>query len=292
MGDHPRSIIVNADGFGFTPGVNRGILETLKFGIVKSVSCNANFDAIEDLPELIAEFPQVSVGVHFNLSVGSPVCDPAEVPSLVGRDGTLLGEALVPKLLTGKIRQSEIEAELEAQALRMEQLGARISHWDGHENKHLYPQFFWAAMGVAKNHSIEALRTHRRYLFLDDPSNRLLRLSQYYVRNPRRILTHVGGRTSSFVARRRDFKMADRLISPSYADASAKQFMETWLAMMQLLPAGVNEIYCHPGYPDDLLRAHADYVDERADEVALLTSPELMEAISDRGIRLLSFWDL
>ena len=287
-----KKLVINADGFGFTPGVNTGIVEAVAGGLITSVSCNANFEHIRELPELIGTYPGVSVGVHFNLSVGEPVAPGSEVASLVGSDGRFLGEDFVGAMMSGKIRFSQMKTELDAQARRLEELGAKISHWDGHQNKHLFPPFFLAAMQVAKAHGIRSMRTHRRYLFLQDEVDRGKSLRRYYRQNPRRFLTHGGGRLTSFIARRNGFTMADRLISPAYADSTAKHLAETWISIMRQLPKGVNEIYCHPGYPDDLLRKNASYVNEREDEVRVLTSQELKDAVAANHVQLVSFRDL
>src|SRR4051812_38683730 len=90
----PRTLIVNADGFGFAPGVNRGIEEVVQRGVVRSTSCVVNFPDIEELPEFTARWPHVSAGVHFNLSVGRPLSDPSRVRTLVDSEGALLGDEL------------------------------------------------------------------------------------------------------------------------------------------------------------------------------------------------------
>ena len=287
-----KRLIVNADGFGFTPGVNRGIRDAVRDGIVTSISCNANFPFIDELPELMREFPQLSPGVHLNLSVGRPISPPSDVPSLVNAEGCLHGPDFVRRLMTGRIRLSEMERELDAQIGRMLDLGVTPSHWDGHQNKHLYPPFFWTAMRVAKRRGVVRLRSHRRYLFMQDGAARRRRIAAYYARNPYRLATHAWGRLTALIARLRGFKTPDRLISPAYLDHSAKYLTGTWVALMCELPEGTSEIYCHPGYPDDILRAHAVYVDQRKEEVAVLTSPEVRSAVRDSGVDLVSFYDL
>ena len=83
-----RTLIVNADGFGFGPGATKGILEAIaNGGIITSVSVNANFPDAERGRELVAAHPAISVGVHVNPVAGSPCLAPDRVPSLVGRDG-------------------------------------------------------------------------------------------------------------------------------------------------------------------------------------------------------------
>ncbi|RLA92896.1 MAG: hypothetical protein DRG83_21780 [Deltaproteobacteria bacterium] len=288
-----KKLIVNADGFGFTPGVNRGIIESIKKGIVRSTSALANMPAIEEITNFQKQFPEVSIGIHFNLSVGRPVSPPNEVKSLVNAKGEFLGEKFVPYLLTGKIRFAEMVKELENQVKRLvEDFGITLTHFDGHQNKHLYPQFFFAALKVAKRWNISFMRSHNRYLFFKDNTGRFRKLFLYYLSHPQRLLTHSAAKLLTKYAHMRGIKTPDRLITPGYVDSSKKSFLETWLMIIEKLPEGVNEIYCHPGYPDDLLAKYATYVEERKIEVEILTSRELKKAIRDKGVQLISFKDL
>ena len=65
-----------------------------------------------------------------------------------------------------------------------------------------------------------------------------------------------------------------------------------WRVLAETLPAGYSEIYCHPGYPDDLLRANAYYVDERAVETKVLSDPELKQFYADHNVQIITFRDL
>lgn len=289
-----RRLIVNADGFGFAPGVNRGIEAAVAAGVVRSTSCVVNFAEIEELPVFTARWPHVTAGVHFNLSVGRPVSDPADVRTLVDADGNFLGAALPGRLLSRNIDREHMRRELRAQAQRMIDLGTLPSHWDGHQNKHLYPPFFQDALAVARACGIRCMRTPRRFLVpaRRDGDSRARALARYYARHPRRVLTHGYGRLLSRVGRRRGMCMADRLISPAYVGGTEKWVLDTWLRIIDELPPGTSEIYCHPGFPDDELRSRARYVDERELEVAVLTAEHLESRVRSRGIELASFGDL
>ena len=153
-----RRLIVNADGFGFTEGVNRGIVEAVEGGLVHSTSCVVNFPAIEELPAFAAHWPHVSPGVHFNLSVGRPVCDPGQVRTLVDGEGLMFGDRLPRRLLTGAVEREHIRRELRAQLGRMVTLGVTPTHWDGHQNKHLYAPFFQEALAVARSGGVRRMR--------------------------------------------------------------------------------------------------------------------------------------
>jgi len=287
-----KRLIVNADGFGFTFGINKGIFESVADGIVTSTSCVVNFQAIEEVGKLASEFKPISIGIHFNLSVGSPVCKPKEIPSLINEKGEFHGAHFSSLIMKGKIVEEEMLKELRAQAKLLKSQGVRISHWDGHQNKHLYPLFFRCGMTVAEEFGIEAIRTHRRYLFSSESKNRTWDLVKYYISHPKQIATHIYARRNTKMAEKSGFKAADRLITPAYLDRSKKSNLETWVAIMKRLPEGTNEIYCHPGYPDDTLRKYAVYVDERLEEVTIMKSAEVKKAARENGVTLISFWEL
>jgi predicted glycoside hydrolase/deacetylase ChbG (UPF0249 family) len=289
-----RRLIVNADGFGFAPGVNRGIEMAVADGVVRSMSCVVNFADIEELPAFVSRWPHVSVGVHFNLSVGSPLSDLARVRTLVDGDGSFWGPRLPRRLLSREVSREHVHRELRAQAQRMLDLGTIPTHWDGHQNKHLYPPFFQQALAVASECGIRCMRTPHRYLVPAalNGSSRPAALARYYARHPRRVVTHAYGHALSRVARRRGMQMADRLISPAFVGGTEKWVLDTWLQIIETLPAGTSEIYCHPGFVDDALRERAAYVNERELEIAVLTATELKAKLRSSGVELTTFGEL
>lgn len=283
-----RRLIINADGLGFTPGVTAGIRETVKFGIVKSASAVPNFEAASEIGGFAQEFPQVSIGIHLNLSVGRPVTDPIRVRSLVNPEtGEFWGNDLPIRLMTGRVRYDEMVTELGAQVRRLQDMGVVLTHIDGHQNKHLYPPFFSAALHVAQKVGIRCIRSHRRFL-----TGSLVKRIGYYSRHPQRVVTHLSGWILTGYAGRKGLYSADRLISPGYADTSRKFLLQSWMDLIHTLPTGTSEIYCHPAYPDDQLRQYASYVEPRRAEVEILTSEELKAAFQAAGVELISFYDL
>lgn len=287
-----RRLIINADGYGFTPGVNEGVVRTFEAGLVRSTSCTPNFGHLGQVGEVARRFPKVSFGIHFNLSMGPPVTDPSKVPTLVDESGRFWEGDLFRRILRRKIDRQDMVRELTAQAALLADAGVKISHWDGHQNKHLYPPFFEVALEVGKRFGIRGIRTHRRLLYTTRGPAAVSELAPYYLRHPARALTHLGGRLRSRQANRHGYRTADRLITPGYADHSHKSASSFWFTLAETLPAGTSEIYCHPGFPDDLLRANAKYVDEREHEVAVLTDPVLREAFEAASIRSISFLEL
>ena len=112
-----RNLIVNADDFGASAGVNRGILECHVDGIVTSTSLMVEGDAVQEAIALAAEHPGLGVGLHFEAASG-----------LDEQDAAAVG------------------AELDRQLVLFERLAGRgpthiDSHHHIHREEHLMPVF-------------------------------------------------------------------------------------------------------------------------------------------------------
>jgi len=284
-----KNLIVNADGYGFTTGINRGIELSAEHGIVSSISVNANFDAAEDLAAFVRRFPTISVGVHLNPVVGPPVADPKEIPTLVDSKGLFHAGAFTRRLLGGKIDVGQLELELSRQIERVRGMGVSISHLDSHQNRHLYPPFFSLFLRLLHRYGISCMRTHAHFPRAELPRSQR-RLASFYVLHPHRFATHALARAEMTLARRRGALMADRLMSTSSTGDKADQ--GKWLQLLQNVPDGWTEVYCHPAMPDDELPRWATYVEPRRAEVEVMTSPETRDQIERCGIALGSFHDL
>ena len=287
-----RKIIINADGFGFTKGINQAIFEVAKVGSISSVSCNVNFPYIEDITDFSKAFSNISIGLHLNINVGKPILNPKEIPSLVDENGEFWNQKFTRRYLLGKIKFKDIYKELCAQVEKLLSYNVNISHLDGHQNKHLYPGYFGKVLKIGKKYNIQKIRCHRRYLFIYPNKQRFSKLAKYYLLNPKRILSHLFARYQMLYARMKGFKMADRLITPAYLGNSYKYQEKTWIDIIQSCPIGVNEIYCHPGYPDDELRKYAKYVDERLIETEILKSDVIKNCLLKENVDLISFNEL
>ena len=288
-----KRLVINADGFGFTPGINRGITESVEKGVVSSTSCVVNFPYIEDIVVFKRNFPKISTGIHFNLSVGKPVSPPEKVKSLVDEEGEFWRENLTKRIMMKKIKFNDMLIELESQVKKLMEYGVKISHFSGYENKHLYPPFLIAAIKIARRYGITKMRSHNRYLFVRDTLCRKRSILNYYMNRPFRLFTHSMSKIITKFANFKGMKTADRLITSAYyLDHPKKYLLDTWLRIIETLPEGTSEMVCHPGYPDDLLRKYAKYADERRLELDILTSEEIKNAITDKGIEIISFHEL
>lgn len=80
-----RNLIVNADDFGASEGINRGIVQAHTDGVVTSTSLMVHGAAVREAVALAREHPALAVGLHWDLDAGGisrvDIGDPAAVRS-------------------------------------------------------------------------------------------------------------------------------------------------------------------------------------------------------------------
>ena len=155
-----KNLIVNADDLGWTEGVNRGIAEAHRHGIVTSASLLANGAAFASGVEVARSTPGLGVGVHLNLSDGAPVAARELVTSLVNDAGEFAGgpENLLLRIASRGLTLHEVEQEWEAQIEKVRDAGIQPTHLDGHKHVHMLPGLFEIAVRLAKRYRIGAIR--------------------------------------------------------------------------------------------------------------------------------------
>src|SRR5262245_12015792 len=118
-----KRLIINADDFGFTRGVNEGIVRAFKLGVVTSTTLMANGEAFDHAVELAKANPGLAVGCHLAAVGGRPLLN--EGGTLVNGDSRLPATLtnLVSGLIRGKIRIDDIESEFRAQVDRVFKAG-------------------------------------------------------------------------------------------------------------------------------------------------------------------------
>lgn len=157
-------IITNADDFGYTPGVNRAIIDLAEAGVLTSTTVMVNLPEAGQADQLL-KFEGFSLGLHFNLTEGPSVSDPARVPGLVDKDGCFRNKkALERGLKEGKIPVAEVLRELRSQFERLREiLGERIDHFDSHQGLNRIPGVHQAVMEFGRERKIKALRVYAKY---------------------------------------------------------------------------------------------------------------------------------
>jgi predicted glycoside hydrolase/deacetylase ChbG (UPF0249 family) len=288
-----RQLIVNADDFGLTEQVSRGILDAHREGIVTSTTLMANGRGFDAAVSIGRREYGLGIGVHLNLTEGLPVSPAANISTLVNRQGRLHlnPRRLLQGIMTRQVNLAEVEMELWRQITKVLAADILPTHLDGHKHVHILPGVGDIVIRLAQEFSIPSIRCPSEAA-LRIPASRQSRSSwtmaakQYLV-----------GRTVSVFARRFQEKLAKGgLCSPAHFYGLSQTGFLDALDILQILaglPEGTSELMCHPGYLDaDLAKTGTRLLAERETEVRALTAHEVKRLVADRGIQLISYRQL
>jgi predicted glycoside hydrolase/deacetylase ChbG (UPF0249 family) len=156
----PR-LIVNADDFGLTPGVNRAILELHQAGVLTSATLMARASATNEAIEIARATPSLGVGCHIVLVDGDPLRLPSNLPTLTNPDTSRFYPTLgtfLKRLVREKIRASEIELEARGQIEWLQSRGLALTHIDTHKHTHMFPRVLCPILRAAGSCGIRAIR--------------------------------------------------------------------------------------------------------------------------------------
>jgi hopanoid biosynthesis associated protein HpnK len=283
-------LIVNADDFGFTSGVNRAIAECHSHGVVTSTTLMANGPAFAEAAQLAKALPKLSVGCHVVLTDGQPVLDATQLPSLTTgknfRDGM---KTFAARAMTGRMNADEITAEAAAQIRKVQSAGIAVSHLDTHKHTHLFPSILRPLLRAAGECGVRAVRNPFGPR-LPLRSSHLLARPGLWVRYAEvRFLSRFAGRFREAVDRD-GFTTPDGTLGVVVTGALDETLFE---AIARSIPEGTWEFVCHPGYNDaDLKAAKTRLRESREIELRVLTLPAARELLEREGIELISYREL
>ena len=256
-------LVIVADDYGLSPGINRAIEKTLLSGALDGASILVGADHARAALAWAAAHPERDLGVHLNATLGRPVSPASGVRSLVDSSGRFhpLGLFLL-RAATGRIRLEELATEWRAQIAVARGAGVRIRHLDSHHHVHLVP---WIFRRVAAPLAAEE---RVRLRVMDGPTLggglvpiakalALLLLSRVDVRGRSLGSVEAHGTGMGWTA------------SPTLA---------TLRAIVARSRSGETvELVVHPGYPDAALTVSGDpYISGRDRERRILESAEFL----------------
>ncbi|MFY9681733.1 MAG: ChbG/HpnK family deacetylase [Candidatus Sulfotelmatobacter sp.] len=289
-----RRLIVNADDFGFTAGINRAIVEAHTRGIVTSSTLMANGRAFEEAARLAASVPRLSVGCHVVLIDGVPVLDAERLPSIATsnssgpafRDGL---NSFAARALAGRLNPHEIEIEVSAQIGKLQSAGVSVTHVDTHKHTHLFPAVLRPLLRAARACGVRAIRNPFGPSKPLKSSALLARPSLWTRYAEVRILRTLAAKFHD-AAKWEGFVTPDGTLGIVVTGALDEKLFRSIAA---IIPEGTWEFVCHPGYNDaDLASARTRLRQSRETELRVLTMPEVRQLLSDEGIDLISYRDL
>jgi predicted glycoside hydrolase/deacetylase ChbG (UPF0249 family) len=256
-------LILNADDFGLTAGVNRAVIELHRAGALTSATLMARAAATEEAIELACATPTLGVGCHVVLVDGEPVLSPRQdIPHLADpisgrfRSSSLL--SFIYRLYrdpwarywpTQSIVAHEIEAETAAQIALLQSRGVKLTHIDTHKHAHIFADVLRPVLRAAKAAGIYAVRNP----FEPAWSRRATRGASL-IRRAQVSLLRLFEPAFRRIVAEEGFTTTDGSLGVL---ATGSLNAATLGSLLGNLPAGTWELVTHPGYNDaDLARAH------------------------------------
>ncbi len=271
-----RPLIVNADDYGLTAGVSRGILQAHTDGIVTSTSVLVTGSAFDQAAGWLADLGSLDAGIHL-AAVGEdpPVLSAREIPSLVDRRGRLRvsWRSFLAAACRGAVDPEDLEREFAAQIEAARSKGLVLSHVDTHQHLHLWPSVSRVVLRLAKANGIGAVRV------------------------PRSATSMKGAGINQLADGLRASATAAGLASPDWAaglDEAGRMHGPRFVKALGLVSARGHrsaEIGCHPGHAADA-RAHYPWGYEWDQELAWLTSADARDAVEQAGFFLAGYRSL
>ena len=249
-----KRLIVNADDLGRTEGINEGIFDAHRRGVVTSATMMVNYPAARRVSVLSRDSPGLGIGLHVALSGGVPALPPEYLRSMVDAKGMLPAK---PEGLAAA-DPAEVLAEVRAQLKRFREImGRDPTHFDSHHHSHReVPAVFEAILAVAWETGLP-------------------------VRN---VSPAMGERL-----RREGIPTPDHFVEDFYAEGAT---LNDLIGIVEDLPAGTSEIMCHPAVVDEELRSTSGYAEPRTRELDVLTNGAVRQALQRSGVRLIHFGQL
>jgi len=296
----PRYLIVNADDFGLSDGVTACIIRAWQEGVVTSTSAIVN---VEGAPERIAAahaaYPDLPIGLHLNTTTGRPVLPPEKVPSLVDAEGRFHNRFTVFQHLH-TISLAELRAELNAQAQLLLEAGVQFDHIDYHQHLMvLHTPFYPLVCELACKYRVPVRQPVPEAFYgqikvkgkLGNGAiiQTALELATHYPDVAMRLVPAIIPATykkQAALLQMEGIRTTNWLVTALYDRATVENF----ISVLRQLPPGVSEIVMHPAILDDQLQAlGGGYVEQRADELAMLTDPRVRAAFEQYHITPVDF---
>ncbi len=258
-----KQLIINADDFGRTRGINDGILHAHRKGCLSSTSALTGMPYIsEGLQQAATKAPDLGIGVHLNVSQEQPLLPAGQVPTLVDHTGKFIEFHKEPARLAD-IRPEQLHAEWHAQIERFYALGSEPDHLDSHQ--HI---------------AYMSLENFQVFLSLAQEFNLPIRFP------PDEYLQRMGETAARALVKEYRIKAPESCIITFFRDGVTREHL---LSIFATLPEGTHELMCHPARVDQELIGTSTYAHERKVELDLLTDPEILGALDASGIELASF---
>lgn len=280
-----KKLIVNADDFGLSQGINLGIIEAHKNGIVTSTSIVANGRFFHQAVEFAKENSKLGVGVHLTLIEENSILPQTLIPNLVSTNQSLPKKHffLISKVLSKRINLKEIERELRSQIEVCISKGIYPTHLDSHQHVHMIPCILDVVIKLAKDYGIQYIRFPYESFCMGKKTFKLNI-------NFKTLALNLFCLLAKNKLDKAKISCVDNFYGLSLSGSLNTKFLRE---IIDNLSYGYNEIVCHPGYLDETTYnsySHWGYQWEK--ELEALTSGPIKKLINKKNIQLINYRDL
>ena len=289
-----KRLIVNADDFGWSEAVNEGILQSHLDGIVTSTTLMTNLPgAAAALSRARCEAPSLGIGLHLNLTEGTPLSKGDQVVPIVDELGNLrrsLVALFQGACLSGAVRKA-IGRELEAQAAWASDHHMKPSHIDSHKHVHLHPVILRQVIAIARRHGIGAVRTTAETglpsigSFLPRDWSWQRRFAQWM----RAGQAKLGGLAARRLVRRSALLTTDWFFGVRTTGGVSPEVVKH---LLENAPAGTGELMVHVGLADDTSARPTRLTGSRLRELESVTRSDVKEKVLTAAWQLITFKEL
>lgn len=272
-----KRVIISADDFGLSEGVNEAVEQAHKAGLLSTASLMVAGPAAADAVERAKRLPDLKVGLHVVAVAGWPVCAPHSLPKITDDSGDIRHDqtGLARLLAISPLAREEMRREIEAQFSAFAATGLKLDHANAHKHMHLHPIVGRMLIGIGRRYGLRALRIPM------EPPSPLRRggaspgntIPAGLLRRWTRLLraqAHAARLTTNDAC----FGIAwsGHMTAPRVRDLAAS------------LPDGLSEIYFHPATRRDALLERLMPGYEHETELATLLDPGVAGAFDAAGV--------
>lgn len=246
-------LMIRADDLGYSRGVNYGIYDSVKHGVINNVGVMVNMPDTQHGVNLLKDL-DVCFGQHTNICVGKPLSDPSKIPSLVQENGEFKPSSAYRNATEDFVDLDEVILEIEAQYERYKQLmGKEPEYFEGHAV--VSDNFLKGLEIVAKRHGLK----YFGFAFDDKP----------IIVNDNKVFIHMEAMDASYDP----FAMIKRIVEKPSENA-------------------FDLVVFHPGYLDANILEKSSLTTPRTQEVKVATSKELQQFLTVNNIHLYTYNEL
>ncbi|MCB5952469.1 carbohydrate deacetylase [Enterococcus sp. BWT-B8] len=251
-------VIINSDDFGYSRGVNYGIIDAYQKGVLTSTTLMANMPGFEQAVELKKQLPELGVGVHLTLTCGKPI--------LKNLQTIVDGDSFKPLNFYEQpfmIDEEELYQEWNAQIQKVFAAGITPTHLDSHHHTHTFGGNQKVVVALAQKYELPVRGNFER----KDEVKHVDYFERYF----------------------------DDVGSEDFSERQIEESMEEYLEKLldQLRTARTTEIMCHAAYIDQELLNGSSFVRSRVNQVEFLIHSDFAETVrTDKEIELITYKDL